>query len=553
MPFWHILINVFLITEYILRTETLVNALKNVGEEINECLVIAMVMKGLPVEYKPFVVVMTQTEKVRTFTKFKVALRSYEENERATAKPEEEIASQIMKMNVTNKPGACFTCGKYGHKSFDCPEKPERWCKFCKTSTHTDRACYKRKRIDQAKQARETDEKSREEHTFVFAADGRYTDDDTRKQKGDGCTEVSLLVDSGASSHIVNKEEYFISYDNTFKPEKHYIELADGSKSVNTAEKKGTASLTFVDENGIERKSILSDTLYIPSYPMSIFSVPAALEAEASVTFQAENSELVTKAGVKFPIRKKGKLYYMDKCYHANAQFQPKDDKEPCSSKDKDPIENDSISAVRVFDLKTWHMILGHCNKSDVLSTEKVVEGMKIAKRNLLDCNICTLGKQTVTRNREPDQRAETPLEFVHSDLSGDVDPIGKDGFKYVMTFVDDYSSVIFVYLLKLKSDATDALRKFLADTAPFGDIKRMRTDNGGEYVSEKFKEVLVQNKIKFEPSCPHSPHQNGTAERTWRTLFGMARTLLIQAKLPKYLWTYAVKASAHIRNRCFN
>ena len=53
--------------------------------------------------------------------------------------------------------------------------------------------------------------------------------------------------------------------------------------------------------------------------------------------------------------------------------------------------------------------------------------------------------------------------------------------------------------------------------------------------------------------SAPYSPHQNGTAERCWRTLFEMARCLIIESKLPKYLWTYAVKISAYIRNRCYN
>lgn len=63
----------------------------------------------------------------------------------------------------------------------------------------------------------------------------------------------------------------------------------------------------------------------------------------------------------------------------------------------------------------------------------------------------------------------------------------------------------------------------------------------------------MKDHKIKHEFSAPYSPHQNGTAERNWRTLFDMARCLLIEADLPKFLWSYAVRASAYIRNRCFN
>jgi len=43
------------------------------------------------------------------------------------------------------------------------------------------------------------------------------------------------------------------------------------------------------------------------------------------------------------------------------------------------------------------------------------------------------------------------------------------------------------------------------------------------------------------------------TAERGWRTLFEMARCLLLDAELPKMLWTYAAATAAYIRNRCYN
>ena len=73
------------------------------------------------------------------------------------------------------------------------------------------------------------------------------------------------------------------------------------------------------------------------------------------------------------------------------------------------------------------------------------------------------------------------------------------------------------------------------------------------EFISGDFENVLTKNKIKSELSCYYSPHQNGTAERSWRTLFEMGRCLLIQSGLPKNLWPYAVKAAAYIRNRCYN
>ena len=71
------------ITDYVLRAETAATALKSAGEVVSDGLIVAMVLKGLPVDYQAFVVVVTQSEKAYTFQEFKVALRNFEENEKA--------------------------------------------------------------------------------------------------------------------------------------------------------------------------------------------------------------------------------------------------------------------------------------------------------------------------------------------------------------------------------------------------------------------------------------------------------------------------------------
>ena len=93
----------------------------------------------------------------------------------------------------------------------------------------------------------------------------------------------------------------------------------------------------------------------------------------------------------------------------------------------------------------------------------------------------------------------------------------------------------------------------FHEDIFPSGELKRVQSDNGGEFISQEFSDLLIKNKIKHEKSAPYSPHQNGTAERSWRTLFEMGRALLLEAGLPKNLWTYAVMTATHIRNRCYS
>ena len=51
------------ICNYIIRTENILNSLKEAGEVISNRLLIAMVLKGLASSFKPFATVITQKEK----------------------------------------------------------------------------------------------------------------------------------------------------------------------------------------------------------------------------------------------------------------------------------------------------------------------------------------------------------------------------------------------------------------------------------------------------------------------------------------------------------
>lgn len=48
------------------------------------------------------------------------------------------------------------------------------------------------------------------------------------------------------------------------------------------------------------------------------------------------------------------------------------------------------------------------------------------------------------------------------------------------------------------------------------GKIKALRTDNGGEYMSDEFQSLW---RMGYQTTVPHSPQQNGIAERMKRTL----------------------------------
>ena len=124
--------------------------------------------------------------------------------------------------------------------------------------------------------------------------------------------------------------------------------------------------------------------------------------------------------------------------------------------------------------LEDWHKIMRHCNVDDILKLKENVEGMQITDRNKFKCEICPQVNISQSRNRLPDTRATKILEIVHVDLAGPIDPIAKDGFKYVLGCIDDYSGQIVTHMLK---NLTKNFEKFIADISLYGNLKCVKTD----------------------------------------------------------------------------
>lgn len=57
--------------------------------------------------------------------------------------------------------------------------------------------------------------------------------------------------------------------------------------------------------------------------------------------------------------------------------------------------------------------------------------------------------------------------------------------------------------------------------------IKAMRSDDGGEYISNGFREFCAKEGIRRELIAPHNPQQNGVAERKSRSTVGAAKAML--------------------------
>jgi len=129
---------------------------------------------------------------------------------------------------------------------------------------------------------------------------------------------------------------------------------------------------------------------------------------------------------------------------------------------------------------------------------------------------------------------------------------IGHNGAKYFLSFVDDHSRCVAIEFLKTKDQTASKVKHYVAYLErQYGmQPKAFRANNGGEYVNKDLANWCESKGIKFEYTAPHSPEQNGVAERMNRTLAELMRAMLITWEVPTFLWPEAVVHAAYLRNR---
>lgn len=117
---------------------------------------------------------------------------------------------------------------------------------------------------------------------------------------------------------------------------------------------------------------------------------------------------------------------------------------------------------------------------------------------------------------------------------------------------MDDYSGIIWVYLLKSKDQAFDAFKKFRiqVETSSGKKVKIFRSDRGGEFMSSKFISYCDETGIVRQFTAPYTPQQNGVVERRNRTVVAMARSMLKEKYMSSMMWGEAVRHSLYILNR---
>ncbi|KAE8684439.1 GDSL esterase/lipase [Hibiscus syriacus] len=147
---------------------------------------------------------------------------------------------------------------------------------------------------------------------------------------------------------------------------------------------------------------------------------------------------------------------------------------------------------------RLWHMRLGHVGEKSLklLIDQGLLKGARTCK--LAFCEHCIKGKKTRVKFGTTIHDTKGILDYVHSDVWGPSKITSLGGTHYYVTFVDDFSWRVWVYPMKTKDEVLGFFLKWkkMMETQTGRKIKRLRTDNGGEYKIDPFLKVCEEEGI---------------------------------------------------------
>ena len=512
------------------RIRQLAATLKSMNVTIDESEMAMALLNGLPEAYDPLISALDAISGEEETLKFDhVKSRVMQEEQRINIRVSQAAtkADTAALLSTQRPPGR---------------ERPK--CRHCKKLGHVEAKCWKKhphlnphKKTDTAMIATGDAE---DPIVCLLANHAKYK----AQVKSDKISD--WFIDSGCSNHMTHDKSLFSSY--TKLPKTGSVELGNGDKTSIVGQ--GTVQVR-IKVKGEARNCSLANTYYVPGLDYNLMSVPMLDKRGLSTKFENKKCLISRKGNLLATGSMSSNLYKLDVLAKSNV----------------------SVTAFVAQDLATWHQRLAHIDPSAIekMSKDGTVTGINLVKSEAQEhkCDHCIIGKG----HRQPFPRASSSrtsklLELVHSDVNGPLEVPSHGGSRYFITFIDDFSKWTVVYMMKNKSESLECFAKFhkLAEThtgnkvlkvntihrtdQPREQIKVLRTDNGGEYVSNAFKSYLTEHGIAHQTTIAYTPQQNGVAERMNRTLIDLVRSMLHAKGLDKAFWAEALQTAVYIRNR---
>ncbi|CAI7910965.1 unnamed protein product [Closterium sp. NIES-54] len=208
-----------------------------------------------------------------------------------------------------------------------------------------------------------------------------------------------------------------------------------------------------------------------------------------------------------------------------------------------------------------WHHRLGHPSLPRLrgMASRVLVSGLPrslppLPPRPAPTCIPCVEGRQRAAPHSSEFPPTEAPLQTLHMDVWGPARVRGQGHERYFLLVVDNYSRYTTVFPLRSKGEVTEVLIDWIRAARlqlreRFGSdfpVLRLHSDRGREFSSDLLRAFCRAEGIRQTFTLPASPQHNGIAERRIGMVMDVARTSMIHAAAPHFLWPFAVQYTAH-------
>jgi len=542
--------------KYIKEFDALCDKLRGVGVEVKEEDKILQLTEGLPSEdWDVIVTAILETRDV-TYEEACNRLLVYEARHRGKEKEQEGEALYSGRGRgrggragqrggrgrgrSASRDTNCYNCGESGHIASKCPKDVR--CYQCQGTGHIASKCPKKGSEGESSGAGGNQERGRGGRSSYNIERERVEAEGTDGEANYvGSVKDSWIIDSGCTQHMCNSSDLFLNLNN-LNGNKNMVM---GNGGILQIDQEGDVGLRVNVDHGVI-DGTFRDVLYAPEIRRNLVSVTRLMRQGISVIFDSDKGDCVLL---------RGKInYHRDDMVGRAYQ---KHDLWVLDEGGKLRVNEANVGEPSI-NLRKWHLRLGHLGENNLrmLFREQMVKGIESEGGfcgTLSVCEGCMKGKQCRNPFPESDRdRKREKLELVHSDVCGPIKPVSLGGNRYYVLFVDHKSRKTWVYLMKKKSEVFSHFKrwKVMVEKQSGKKILNFRTDRGGEYMSNEFRNFLLDEGITHELSVAGTPQQNGVAERMNRVLQERARSMLIDSGLRAELWGEAINTASYLRNR---
>ncbi|CAI7884660.1 unnamed protein product [Closterium sp. NIES-53] len=351
-----------------------------------------------------------------------------------------------------------------------------------------------------------------------------------------------LILDSGATCGMVPRRDLFTTY-HSLPPNSRNVIVGSGD----TLQAIGIGTITVKGKEGEVLN--LKGVLHVPGLAANLLSCSQLARQEYICTFTMGGCTVRKGGAVVMEAKLEKGLYLVPVCVpHVEKAHGVEAKDAACSTRWRD---------VEQVTADLLHLRMGHAGRQQLVECVKKGElkGVEIKEGGgqPSKCPDCTAGKLPRTSFPTSTTRASTPLELVHTDVCGPMQtPEREKGSKYFITFLDDFSRLSWVTLVKTKDEVAKVFKCWIryAEREAGAKVKILRPDRGGEYMEKDLESFLEDKDITHQLSVAYTLQQNGAAERLNRTLIDLARAMLSHAQLDHTWWGAAVQYANWVKNR---